>query len=282
MRPNDQSIKILKSISKELDAGHKAKAVRVFTNSYAQNVFPTNSKLPDVLQKSIGKKHTAQLIDSLAQLPCFFCKKGLEPCERCEGQGMIAGNAVCEACIGFGYARCDFCDGTGWATLRAIPEPLRWNVIMRRIKLIDRLLVKSLKRDIPKPSNPNAFQRTSQLLLKFNRILGGLENTITMVDDSSPADIAPKITRTKLKETCIKAAIKCEGAIRDLLRSLSTCVEHLIRTQRLAGSAKEKLLKKAEHYIFLSGQTNVLENSSFEHPFLQKAIDEYKNSRIAP
>ena len=280
MRPNDQSIKILKSISRELDAGHKAKAVRVFTDAYAQNIFPTNSKLPDALLKSIGKKHTAELIDSLAQLPCFFCKKGLEPCERCEGQGTIADSTVCEACIGLGYARCDFCVGTGWATIGTVPAPLRWNVIRRRIQIIEPLLVKSLKRRIPKPATPNGFQRTSQLLLEFNKILGVLENTITTIDDPALADIVPKLTRNKLKRTCIKATLKCEGAIRSILVSLSACVEHQIRTQRLTNSAKEKLTNKAEYYEFLSKQTNILENTSFGHPFLQKAIEGYKNRRI--
>jgi len=125
----------IQHIAKELNRDHWETAARLFLQGQAQGLFSVNGDMPKWLIHNFGNEVAKKLISAFIHLPCFNCKRGVVPCESCEGKGHSETETICEFCLGLGVATCDFCAGTGWATIDYVPTGLQAMVLSGRMKV---------------------------------------------------------------------------------------------------------------------------------------------------
>ena len=160
------------AIVAELAAGRSADAVRIFGEGLANGLAPKGEQLYPWLQKTLGKKQTAELISAYAKHACFACRGGMESCEACNGQGRWKDGTICDQCVGIGLARCAFCNGTGLVTHNAVPAGLRLHVMVKRVTLATTEMKSVLKQSVPEVSEASLARHSRNVLSSSNTWIG--------------------------------------------------------------------------------------------------------------
>jgi hypothetical protein len=277
----DRRARLCEQIAGELEQGRRTKAARLVAAGDAHGACPRGAGLRRWLVESIGKERVAELIDGFARMPCFFCKKGVEPCDRCDGRGHSDEGEICEACLALGIARCDFCDGSGWAAIDSVPGGLRAPVVIRRAQLAISEMEKALKRRVPGPTSENAaesFKQFARLLLNLNRLVGVVENTILAAREQRQARGAfPGRKLAPVAIQCVHAAEPGETRARKLLEYMAASAR--LRAKAAGRKSRTRLIasREAKFYERLS-RDDAFAGSSLEHPFLREAAKQLREA----
>jgi hypothetical protein len=269
-----QRIRVLRNIVDELEHGRRTTAAKHFREGQDHRLFPTGNGLPRWLIKSIGKEATGKLVDAFAQFPCFYCKKGLETCETCDGRGTIAGGIICEACAGLGVIRCSFCDGSGWVTYNVVPPGLRLTVLAERVNRASGEIETLLQKPAPKNASADpvkAAERCTKQMLDLNRQLGVLENAVVASKDLARTHPSSKQKLAKIAEACCHAAVEAQARVRLLAKQLAVC--STVQAEAVdADAAVRKRAKKGAAFYESLAASETLAGTALEHPFLQRAV----------
>jgi len=89
-----------------------------------------------VASEALGLDLHRTIVDAYASRGCFMCRGGFDPCDHCEGRGVLEGDRKCDHCGGLGGDLCDFCAGTGWADRETIPADIRPVVARRQFQRV--------------------------------------------------------------------------------------------------------------------------------------------------
>ena len=270
-----QRAHFLKALARELERGHGTKAAQLFLDGQAHAILPTGKSLPQWLAKTLGKEQTGKLVEAFAKAPCFYCKKGLLPCDGCDGRGLFAGGVICETCAGLGVIRCAFCDGSGWVTGDIVPVGLRFLVVAERaIQAHGRIRV-LLRKPVPKsiPGNPaESAKRCAFLLLEINRQMGVLENTVMAARNLARMYPGSKRQIAKIVGASCQAAVEARVRIRELLKQMGVCCKLRAEAANRNSAVRKRAMEGYGFYESLAA-SKTFTNTAFGHPYLQAAIE---------
>lgn len=270
-----ESRRVLEPVLAELKQGHGVEAVRRFGDVLDRGVVPADRGLLRWLAETIGKQATARLISAYARHPCFYCKKGLEPCESCHGSGRSGGANLCENCLTTGFARCDFCDGAGLATYNAIPEALRFPAALDRIKIAAKTLTNLLDQPVPKPRFDRARQCVKQCVqrvFEMNRLMGVFENALVLVKSLEPSGASPPALREKTMMICVRSARRGRKRICELLQCMAACESYEAKSAGSKPPARKLAENRAALFGSLAKSVSTFAGTALEHPFLYQEI----------
>lgn len=259
-----------------LKQGRHADATRRFKEAQACHVVPEDSQLEDWLGHHLGKQATAQLAKAFALTPCFYCEKGRESCPECDGRGHHAGATICEACLGIGVTRCDFCDGSAWVTINWVPSVFWTPVLTIRAKSAVERLKALVDQPRPEPSRRNAetvLKKCSSALLAANSLIGILENTVTAARKLRERGPEQNGRLSKLVGSCVRASMRANEFVRETLQRMAVAARFAAEA---AGSESEEArlaTTKAERYESLARSEDYAD-TFLEHPFLREAVRE--------
>jgi hypothetical protein len=257
-----------------LKRGRHAEATRHFKEAQACHVVPEDSQLEDWLGKHLGKRATAQLAKAFALTPCFYCKKGRESCHECTGRGHHAGTMMCDACLGIGVTRCDFCDGSAWVTINWVPSVFSIPVLTIRAKSAAERLKALFDQPMPESSRRNrkaALKKCSGALLVVNSLIGVLENTVTAARQVGEQSPGLNDRLSKLVGSCVRASVKADRFVRDMLQRMAVAARFSVEAAGPESEDGKLAINRAERYELLSVSEDYA-GTFLEHPFLREAV----------
>jgi hypothetical protein len=271
----------LKGVLAALKRGRHAEATRHFKEAQACHVIPEDSQLNDWLNRNLGKRATVQLAKAFALTPCFNCKKGRESCQECSGRGHHAGTMICDACLGIGITRCDFCDGAAWVTINWVPSVFWAQVLTIRAKSAAERLKALFDQPMPEPSRRNwksSLKKCSGALLAVNSLIGVLENTVTAARQVGERNPEPNDRLSKLVESCVRASVKADRFVRDMLQRMAAAARFSVEAAGPKSEDGKLATNRAERYELLSVSEDY-EGTFLEHPFLRDAVLESRRRK---
>lgn len=257
-----------------LKRGRHAEATRHFKEAQACRVVPEDSQLDDWLGRHLGKRATAQLAKAFALTPCFYCKKGRESCQECNGRGHHAGTMICDACLGIGVTRCDFCDGSAWVTINWVPSVFLTPVLTIRAKSAAERLKVLFDQPMPEPSRRNrkvALKKCSGAILAVNSLIGVLENTVTAARQAGEQNPELSDRLSKLVGSCVRASVKADRFVREMLQRMAAAARFSVEAAGPESEDGKLATNRAERYELLSVSKDY-EGTFLEHPFLRDAV----------
>lgn len=271
---DSRAARIVRRIAAELQRGQGAKAVRMCLDAEAHHLLPKGGELYKELVRVAGKDTASRLIHALATFSCFYCKKGLEKCETCEGLGASKSRIFCNACLGLGIVRCDCCDGSGWITIDCVPQGLRPAVVAERVALGKRGLKHLLAKPVPKPAGrkpSGTRQRCTRQMLEVNRLIGVFENTVNALKEFRQSSSMPKQKIGILFKTCLKAGAEGDARIRQILGCIASSARLEAETFGVNTVAGRIAHERADAYEKLRN-TKTYTGTMLDHPFLMQAV----------
>lgn len=267
----ERARRALTVILAELEEGHHRKAARLFSDAVARGMLTHGAELHAQLVRAIGEAHVEELVDGLSRRSCFYCKGGLEPCGECTGSGRGDADAVCPSCVGLGVARCDFCDGTGLASIDTVPEGLETHVLLERGARAVATMPHVLEQPLPQPgdrSPTRALIKSAQLLLDLNKLLGVLENTVTSrAELHVHATDAQTERLERIREACNAVAGDARRRAQAILAHMAKLAAHKAQRAR-PGSRKRRAAQSAALFYRRLSEDADFRGTSLEHPFL--------------
>ena len=258
----------------ELERGRGTKAAKLFRDGQDHGLFPTGNGLPRWLIKTIGKEATGKLVDAFTQFPCFYCKERLEACVSCDGRGTIAGDMICEACVGLGVTRCGFCDGSGWITYNVVPPGLRLVVLAERVNRACSHIEKLLQKPVPKNTSDDpvkAAKQCAKQLLVLNRQLGVFENAIVASKDLARTHPSSKKKLVKIIRLCCRTAVEAQKRVRQMAKQMGVCSKEKAKDPDVNSSVRKRAVKGSKFYESLAA-SETFAGTTLEHPRLQQAV----------
>lgn len=278
-RGNARIQRVMDALKVDLESGRGARAVRHFVAGAAHQLFPEDRKLLSWLNRKLGKAKTADLINAFAEFPCFYCKKGVEPCPRCDERGHLPGGAVCDTCIGLKSARCDFCDGSGRVTLNYVPAGLRAHVLVHRVKAAGGEL-KSIVRRIPKNPRPENAEKTLQRCIRgltgLIRVLGVLENCVVASQAFDDLREDHRAGSSRTTDTCCQLGVTAKNHLPVYLKVMSAACGQLVKDRNHGTATRQRIRELASYYRTLA-ETADFRGTALEHPFLDEALMKHED-----
>lgn len=269
-RPNDKDImqraeprslasngaiqQLLMHVLGALQEGDTRKAAQRFIEAKEAGILNGNAEVVPGLLKKLGKKASSRLVDGLVRYPCFYCSTGLIRCETCDGQGHLNERVVCDHCIGLGMCSCDFCGGSGWITIEAIPNALHAVVVAERAKLATRQAKAIVQQQLPAISSHrfSEDQRPlAKLLLLMERQRAVLENaleTSQQLESASPKRAA-RLRKTLM--SCLLTEPPLLLRMRACLRLLAKIAQLEARRAPEESPERELASSRMRHYASL-------------------------------
>jgi hypothetical protein len=256
-----------------LRAGDSQKAAHLLIAAQAAGRLTERAAILPQLTQDAGSGPVSEFLTHLAAFPCFYCRSGFHVCELCEGRGRLSDDMPCERCAGLGVARCDFCGGSGWASLDALPGSVRPLVTLQRVRLALRSARRMLAQ-IP-PAAPASAQsepqkRAARQVLAVERQRAILEEALFT---AARAGINSRIGRE-----LGKLLPECAACVPGVERRLGECLGDLARTTRLKlgehasdSSVQQRVRRRADYYDALRSSEEFA-GSSFERPHLREAL----------
>ncbi|MBN2269551.1 MAG: hypothetical protein JXN61_02995 [Sedimentisphaerales bacterium] len=217
----EEQKKALESVLEALRSGDRDKVLRLFLKDQARNLFPENEHTLKWLVGTIGKAAATRLVVALATLPCFNCKSGLLECDNCNDGGRLENEFVCESCLGLGRIPCDFCGGTGLASVDFIPLGLRLAVFAVRIQNAEKRLLRLIQLPMPSAQSAvRAFHKRADLLFALNREISVLETAVGVTRDyvNAPRNLKGRITR--IANEAVRIARKSEKRLTATVKAM--------------------------------------------------------------
>jgi hypothetical protein len=245
-------------------------AAALLVEGLSHSVVKKNADLTPWLRAQFGAVGAKQLLKSLTYFPCFYCKRGLLKCPSCGGRGRASGDWPCEPCVALGMARCDFCDGSGWATYNFVPVGLRLAVIIARVQAATVELKVLLRQPFPAGASgkPEAIEKAvAKQLLALNRLAGIFENALDATRVFRKGGGANKQIVVKIRKTCIAGWKKLAPRLRDCLEGLQRAA-----ADQVAGAQGQYPQRKTDFYERLATSKHFMKtNTCIDHPFLTRA-----------
>ena len=264
----------LDSFLKTLKQGQNDEIVQLFLKDQAFNFFPKGGDTLKWLTNNLGKKAATKTVLAFASLVCFNCKEGLQSCKNCNGTGHIDYEMVCESCLGLTKTPCDFCGGTGWASIDCIPPGLRLAVFSVRLEIAEKNIESILEKQLPKLSQENAtavFNKCADLLFDLNRQIGVLESTVGITRSLIKVPDNLKRQVSKITRKCVPIALRGE-------KKLGAIIETMVAACKLQKEDEEKGSKmhkfaaaQMKFYGRLFDTRPRFAGTYLEHPFLNEA-----------
>lgn len=254
------------AVAKALKAGRDIEAARVLVDAINHQALRADADLAGVLVRALGRQGLSRLIRGFARYPCFYCKQGLQECPACRGRGATAGGWVCEACIGLGVGRCDFCDAAGLVTYNFVPVGLRPAVIVERLRSPARELESVLSASVPR--NRVNQKTVARQILMLNRLAGMLENA---------ADAAKKLRTTsestrkfsgRVDKACAASWKRISHRLQVLVKLLAVLAQKELEAISNT-SSRQRAERRVGFYERLAKNAR-FEGTCLEHPFLAR------------
>lgn len=244
-------------------------AARIHMEACAHHLFPTDEGALPGLRRILGSENVEKLIAAYAKLPCFYCNKGMVPCEECGGRGRYDNLTICTPCLSLGIDRCGFCGGSGWFTINHVPSEMQAHVVIRRVVVAAKEANDLLAGELPPlthDKHAEARKGAARRLLQMNRLLGVLENMVVVARQIlARQDSEPEVMR--------KAIAAAESTGSRLNVGACQTLEHLANTFEIEAeaatrsSSRDLARRRAEFYAGLASSGNFI-GTSLRHPML--------------
>jgi hypothetical protein len=270
----------LKSLVKALERGHRHEALELFLKNQAHDVFPKGHDTLKWLTRHIGNKASARFVEALASLACFDCKKGLRPCENCDGAGHFDHEMVCESCLGLASVSCDFCGGTGLASIDFIPMGLRLAVFAVRLENAENHIAALLKKPIvstPTENPAGAFGDCVDGLFNVNRHISVLESAVGVTHDmiEVPRSLSHRVSQ--ITDKAVRTAIKGEKRLAETVAYMVGLCELQAKNEKEDRKTRQLAGARKKFYRFMLTSTPPFAGTYLEHI----ALNEAAKKRIA-
>ena len=264
----------LESFVNALEKGHHHEALGLFLKDQDHEIFPRDYDTLKWLIHRIGKKASTNFIEALACLACFDCEKGLRTCENCDGAGHFDYEMVCESCLGFASISCDFCGGTGLASIDFIPSDLRLAVLAVRLENAEKHIAASLKKPITSPTTDDpakAFDGCVSTLFDLNRYISVLESAVGVAKDmiEVPSRLENKVS--KITDKAVRIAIMGEKRLAEIVSCLVRVCEHQAKNETEAKKMQKLTKARKKFYRSLLHSTPRFAGTYLEHIVLNEA-----------
>ncbi len=264
----------LESFLKSLQQGHNDEIVQLFLENQARNLFPKGGDTLKWLTDNIGKKGVTKTVVAFARLACFDCKEGLRPCENCHDAGHFGHEMVCESCLGLASIPCDFCGGTGWASIDCIPLGLRLAVFGVRLESAEKQVESILKKELLHLSEKNAvqvFKECIDLLSDLNRQISVLESTVGIARNMIEVPSNLKGQMSKITRKCVIIAIKGEKKLGEIIETMIAACKLQSESEEKGSKMQKLAAARTKFYSSLFKSTPRFSGTYLEHPLLNEA-----------
>jgi hypothetical protein len=270
-----QGQKALASAIAELRANRPGEAARLLGQAVLDAALPNDQALAGRLLKAAGREGLEHLVEAFVHFPCFYCKKGRDRCSACHGSGRPLGGAICEACIGMGLERCDFCDGSGWVTINYVPRALQPPVLRKRALLAFERLRKLLEQPAPRavPGQPAAAIKQCYVqLLEIDRQLGVVENCFTARQSLVRAgqNVAEQLDRVLTK--CVSLVGEAESRLREIVAAMASAHQIAAQAPGTSGTKRQADEQVAAFWAAYTKPERSAIGVLLKHPFLSRAL----------
>lgn len=262
----------LESVLKALRRGDRNEVLRLFLKDQAQSLFPKDQHTLGWLTDTIGKRATTRLVDALATLPCFNCEGGLLECDNCDDGGRLENEFACELCLGLRRIPCDFCGGTGLASVDFIPLGLRLAVFAVRIQNAEKRLQRLLQ--LPMPSAQctlRAFDRRTDFLFALNREVSVLETAVGVAGGlvAVPRNLKSRVTR--IANEAVRIAKKSEKRLTATVKAMIGASSLSIENHQKGSNAHKLAVARMKYLRALLDADPRFKGTYLEHPLLNEA-----------
>jgi hypothetical protein len=254
-----------------LEHGDAAAAIRLFIKEQTLVSLPKDADLSEWLIKTFGKDNTKKLITAFAHAPCLNCKKGLQPCENCDGSGHFKHEMICEPCFGLGQTICNFCGGTGWATIDFVPPGLRFVVFVDRLKIA----ATKAKAFLDKPqreATSEALAEHVKTLVDLNRQISILEGVISVPMQIVQSAHVPMPHNSEIMHTSVSIAIKSQKKLWEIVRAMAVAAQTDAENHDKESKTHQLSVKRADFYSSCLASSPPFTGTFLEHPLLNKII----------
>jgi len=264
----------LESLLNTLQRGHSDEVLRLFLKDQAHDIFPKGHDTLNWLTNNMGKKATARFIRALARLACFNCKGGLRTCENCDGAGHFDHEMVCESCMGLASVSCNFCGGTGLASIDFIPIGLRLAVFAVRLENAEKQIAVLLKKPIkstPAEDPTGAFGDCVDVIFNLNRQISVLENAVGVAKDMIEVPRRLSLKVSKITGEAVRAAIKGQKQLSETVAYMISVCE-LQAKKEVKGTKTYKLeVARKKYYSSMLNSIPCFADTYLEHASLNEA-----------
>lgn len=282
--PDSRTKQALESLLKQLQRGNSHELLRLFAKDQACEIFPKGHDTLKWLTNNMGKKTTAKFISVLASLPCFDCKGGFRTCENCDGAGHFDHEMVCESCLGLVSVTCNFCGGTGLASIDFIPIGLRLAVFAVRLENAEKQIAALLKRPIssaPAEESARAFSDCVDAIFNLNKQISVLESAVGVARDmiKFPRHLGHQVS--KITGKAVQIAIKGQKRLSETVAYLISICELQAKKEAKGTKTYKLALARKKFYSFLLNSTPPFAGTYLEHISLNEAVKKliaYKGS----
>jgi hypothetical protein len=264
----------LTALLKELQRGNSHELLRLFAKDQACEIFPKGYDTFKWLTRNLGKKNTAQFISALSSLACFNCKEGLQTCENCDGSGHFEHEMVCETCLGLASISCNFCGGTGLASIDYIPISLRLAVFAVRLENAEKQIAALLKKPVTSISAKEptrAFSDCATSLLSLNRQISVLESAVSVAKDmiKVPRNLSHQFS--KITRDAVQVAIKGQKRLSETVTYMIGIFEMQAKNGKKGTKMYKLTVARKQFYSSLLNSSPPFAGTYLEHISLNDA-----------
>jgi hypothetical protein len=264
----------IESILKELQRGNSHELLRLFAKDQACEIFPKGHNTLKWLTHNMGKENTAHFISALASIACFNCKEGLQTCENCDGAGHFEHEMVCESCLGLALISCNFCGGTGLASIDFIPIGLRLAVFAVRLENAEKQIATLLKKPVTSVSAKEPTEAISDcvtFLLSLNRQISVLESAVGVAKDmiKVPRHLSHQVS--KITRDAVQVAIKGQKRLSETVAYMIGIFEMQAKNGKKGTKMYKLTVARKQFYSSLLNLSPPFAGTYLEHVSLNNA-----------
>jgi hypothetical protein len=274
--PEAKTRQALESLAEALREGRSQEALELFLKDQARDIFPKGPNTLKWLTDNIGKKASKRLMGALACLACFNCDRGFRKCESCNGAGHFDHEMICESCLGLGSISCDFCGGTGLASIDFIPIGLRLAVFAVRLEIAEKQIADLMKEPVtssPTQDPEAVFSDCVDALLDLNRQISVLESAVGVTADliKVPGSLSRRFSRITRK--AVRAAVKGEKRLKQTVACMVAACELQVKNEKEGTEMGTLTRARKKYYSALLGSKPPFVGTHLEHISLNEAAE---------